>query len=251
MSIFTSVPDPVTPQSCWIFCTEKFALSPQQQIADIGSGTGILSKLFLDRGNAVIGVEPNAEMRTAGDRFLSAYPKFKSIDAPAEATTLPDSSIDLIVAGQAFHWFDPEQSAIELGRICKPTAHIALIWNERRAATSGFDAELDRVVEQFTNEPHIVKIRGGSVGVEPSVEQFFGSGQFQTANFDNYQRFDFSGLLDRVYSSSYMPLPGDERTPEMEAALRTLFDQFAIDGQLQMNYETRCLYGKPRRFSDR
>jgi hypothetical protein len=76
------------------FLKEKCDLTTDSGIADIGSGTVLLSRVFLDAGFRVIGVEPNREMREAGD--------MEAIDATAEATTLPDASIDLIVAGQAF-----------------------------------------------------------------------------------------------------------------------------------------------------
>ena len=81
-------------------------LTPETLVADVGSGTGFLTELFLKHGNRVLGVEPNAEMRSAGERLLAKYPTFCSVNAMAEATTLADSSIDLIIAGQAFHWFD-------------------------------------------------------------------------------------------------------------------------------------------------
>jgi len=81
-------------------------LTAQSIIADVGSGTGFLAELFLAQGNRVFGVEPNREMREAGERLLRAYPKFNSIGTTAEATALPDSSIDFVTAGQAFHWFD-------------------------------------------------------------------------------------------------------------------------------------------------
>ncbi len=80
-------------------------LRAEHTVADIGSGTGLLSKLFLDFGNRVLGVEPNAEMRAAGEEFLGSYPNFKSIAGSAEATTLPSDSVDFVAAGQAFHWF--------------------------------------------------------------------------------------------------------------------------------------------------
>ena len=180
-------------------------------------------------------------MRIAGEQFLESYPLFRSVAGSAEETTLPEKSVDLIVAGQAFHWFNPELSAVELGRIGR-TESVALIWNERRKSRDGFDARFDDVIEQFTSEREVAAIRGGSVGVEPKVERFFGRERYSIASFDNYQRVDWKGLLDRVYSSSYMPLPDDPTAPEMEKALRLLFDRYAVDGRLQVNFETRCFY---------
>src|ERR1700736_2261037 len=81
------------------------ALRPGQVIADIGSGTGFLSELFLKNGNRVYGIEPNEAMRLAGEEYLASFDNFVSIDASAEATTLEYGTIDFVTAGQAFHWF--------------------------------------------------------------------------------------------------------------------------------------------------
>src|ERR1700678_3801032 len=63
-------------------------------VADIASGTGIWTRMLLESGNRVFGVEPNAEMREAGERLLAAFPRFTSIEGAAEATTLADHSVD-------------------------------------------------------------------------------------------------------------------------------------------------------------
>ncbi|MGZ5438084.1 MAG: class I SAM-dependent methyltransferase, partial [Pyrinomonadaceae bacterium] len=105
------------------------ALTPDSVIADVGSGTGFLSELFLRNGNRVLGVEPNAEMRAAGERLLADYPNFVSIDATAEATTLPNLSVDFVTAGQAFHWFDREKTHREFHRILKTDGWVVIVWN--------------------------------------------------------------------------------------------------------------------------
>src|SRR5215469_16795520 len=107
-------------------------LQHEQNIADIGSGTGLLTKLFLENGNRVFGVEPNGEMRSAGEEVLRGYPNFTSIDGSAEATTLADSSVDFISAGQAFHWFDVELARGEFRRILKPGGWVVIVWQDRR-----------------------------------------------------------------------------------------------------------------------
>src|SRR5437870_2796600 len=100
-------------------------------IADIGSGTGFLAELFLKNGNRVFGTEPNSEMRAAGETLLKKYSRFVSVDGSAEATGLDSSSVDLITAGQAFHWFDRPRARQEFERILKPGGWAALVWNER------------------------------------------------------------------------------------------------------------------------
>src|SRR5260370_9872745 len=101
-------------------------------VADIGSGTGFLSELFLKNGNRVYGVEPNTEMRRAGEECLASYDGFSSIEGSAESATLADSSIDFVTAGQAFHWFEPNAARSEFLRILKAGRWVVIAWNDRR-----------------------------------------------------------------------------------------------------------------------
>src|SRR4030095_5976457 len=107
-------------------------LTKTSVIADVGSGTGILSELFLRNGNSVLGIEPNADMRRVAEALLGSYDEFRSINATAEATTLQSEIVDFITAGQAFHWFDRAAAKREFARILTPEGWVVLIWNERR-----------------------------------------------------------------------------------------------------------------------
>ena len=113
------------------FLKNENILTAKTKIADIGSGTGISTKLFLENGNKVFGVEPNPEMRKAAENFLKNYPKFESINGTAENTTLENESIDMIISGQAFHWFDKEKCKPEFERILKKDGYLILFWNEK------------------------------------------------------------------------------------------------------------------------
>ena len=124
-------------------------LTEQLIVADVGSGTGILSELFLKHGNPVFGVEPNREMREAGERRLKQYPNFTSVNGTAEATTLPDRSMDFITAGQAFHWFDRIQTRKEFTRILKGGGWVALIWNDRHIDTSPFLCAYEELLHRY------------------------------------------------------------------------------------------------------
>src|SRR5271157_1327914 len=117
---------------------EACGLRSQHLIADVGCGTGLLAKILLDNGNRVIGVEPNREMRVAGADYLAAYPNFNMVDGSAEATTLPGSSVDFVVAGQAFHWFRPDETRIEFARILKPRGWAVLVWHDRNVDSTPF-----------------------------------------------------------------------------------------------------------------
>ena len=126
----------------------EYELADASEVADIGSGTGLLSRDFLDAGLAVTGVEPNREMREAGDALLTGYARFRSVDGTAEATTLGDSSVDLITAAQAFHWFDVDATRREWLRVLRPNGAVALIWNERLVETP-FMREVEAITDKF------------------------------------------------------------------------------------------------------
>src|ERR1700704_873866 len=108
----------------------RCGLSPGAVVADIGSGTGILSELLLGSGARVIGVEPNDGMRAAAEALLRGEARFRSVKGTAEATALAPASIDLLVAGQAFHWFDVDQARREALRLLRSGGFAALLWNE-------------------------------------------------------------------------------------------------------------------------
>ena len=124
---------PHYPVAVLTYLQATYSFSSSWVVADIGSGTGISTELFLAAGNRVDAVEPNREMRRKAEELLSGHPGFVSIDGTAEATGLPEASVDLIVAGQAFHWFEPVATRREFVRIARPGAVAALIWTQRIA----------------------------------------------------------------------------------------------------------------------
>jgi SAM-dependent methyltransferase len=219
---------------------EECDLKPDSVIADIGSGTGILTQLFLENGNLVLGVEPNVEMRQAGEDFLRAYPRFRSVAASAEFTTLPDASVDLVVAGQAFHWFEPCAARTEFARILRPGGPVVVIWNERMKDTSPFLREYEAFLRTFGTDYDKVSERYPQV---QSMEDFFGPGAMTKRSFANAQVFDFDGLRGRLLSSSYSPPKGHAKHEPMLAALLPLFDAHAENGRVRFDYETHVYYG--------
>ena len=129
---------PTYPAAVIDLLRSECGLTADAIVADVGSGTGILSELVLKNGNEVIGVEPNQAMRLAAEHLLSSYPRFRSVEGSAEASTLPAASVDLITAGQAFHWFDATAARREFARILKPNGSVALIWNDRQLDSTEF-----------------------------------------------------------------------------------------------------------------
>lgn len=230
---------PGYPQEIISLLQDEAGLTPKSIIADIGSGTGISAEFFLKAGCTVHAVEPNGDMRAAAERLLSRHPNFHSVSACAQATTLPDHSIDLIVAAQAFHWFNTPATRAEFTRILKPGSHISLIWNERKLDSTPFLHAFEQLLLTFGTD--YAQIRHENVNAA-ALSSFF-SGPYATHTFPNEQRFDFEGLKGRLLSSSYAPGPGQPRHDQMIAELRRIFDAHQVAGQVCFEYDTRVHLG--------
>ncbi len=217
------------------------ALTPQAVIADVGSGTGILSELFLRNGNRVFGVEPNPPMRQAGERLLQAYPQFVSVASTAEQTPLPDHSVDFITAGQAFHWFDAAQARQEFVRILVPGGWVVLLWNERQVGTSPFLQAYEQLLQDYSLDYETSRHRNFDV---KTIAAFFEPSPFRQSVFANRQVLDYESLEGRLRSSSYTPEAGHPRYQPMLDTLKRIFDAYQVEGRVNMEYDTRMYYGQ-------
>src|SRR5438876_2617890 len=222
------------------FLTAQCGLSPDSVIADVGSGTGILSELFLKNGNQVFGVEPNREMREAGERILADYSSFKSVEGSAESTSLADKSVDFITAAQAFHWFDHERTRTEFARILKPYGWIILLWNERRTDSTPFLRDYEELLLAYGTDYKEVRHEN----VYESIAAFFAPQAINLQSFENEQVFDYDGLKGRLVSSSYVSALGEPHFAEMLDALQILFELHQEDGHVVVEYDTRVYYGR-------
>src|SRR5690349_5801069 len=216
-------------------------LTTEAVIADIGAGTGLLAELFLAHGNRVLGVEPNREMREAGARLLARYPGYRAVDGRAEATTLPDGSVDFVTAGQAFHWFDPAGARAEFRRILRPGGWVALVWNMRHTDSTPFLAGFEALLRAYVPTYPAQQDEGGT---QDSIQALFGAAPWQVARFANAQHFDLAGLEGRLLSSSYAPDPGDPTYAPLMTALARLFAAHAVNGQVTLEYATEVYYGR-------
>lgn len=214
-------------------------LAPGATVADIGAGTGIWSKLWLERGFSVYAVEPNAAMRAAAEAALASQPGFHSVAATAEDTTLPEATVACVTAAQAWHWFDATAASREFRRIAEPGGWVALVWNARRD-NSPFLAEYDALIARYSSD--YVQVNHRNVGADDLAAAFGTDLALLTA--PNVQRFDFEGLAGRLLSSSYAPAAGHPQHAPMLTALRELFDRYQADGQVELAYETRAYYGR-------
>lgn len=214
-------------------------LSETSVIADIGSGTGILSELFLQNGNPVVAIEPNAAMRQVAERLLQRYEKFRSISAAAEATTLETESVDFVTAAQAFHWFDRARAKREFARILKPAGWVVLIWNERRLDSTVFLRAYEDLLLRYGTDYE--KVRHEKVTGE--IAEFFSPESFELRTLENAQHFDFESLKGRLLSSSYAPDQDHPKFAPMLEELENIFDANQQDGIVSFEYETKIYYG--------
>ncbi len=203
-------------------------------IADIGSGTGISAELFLKNGNIVYAIEPNDAMREAAEKLLSGYENFKSINASAENTTLPDRSIDLIVCAQAFHWFDIPKAKSEFSRILKPEGKICLMWNERILDGNPFLLDYEKLLIKYGTDYSAVRHENID---ENKLNEFFANG-YITRSFPNKQVFDLEGVTGRLLSSSYTPQADSPEYEPMLAELNEIFQKNQVNGNIEFLYET-------------
>lgn len=209
-------------------------LTPASVVTDVGSGTGFLSELFLQNGNTVYGIEPNQEMRLAGEDYLRQYSKFRSIQGTAEATTLADRICDIVSAGQAFHWFDIPKARAEFRRILRTEGQALLVWNDRRTDTP-FLQDYESLLLEFGTDYKQVDHRNIGPG---EFTAFFGTSSYLFHAFDHQQPADFETLTGRLLSCSYIPLPDHPKFAPMMEALGKLFALHSTGGKVMFLYRT-------------
>lgn len=219
----------------------RCSLARDSVVADVGSGTGIFTRLLLENGNPVFAVEPNVEMRQAAEGALSSFPNFHSVAAPAEATGLPERSIDLITAAQAAHWFDIPKAKAEFCRIGKGEIWLVLVWNTRRTDSTAFLREYETLLDRCATEYREVMAREYS---EERVRETFAPAAFERHMLENAQQFDCEELIGRTLSSSYSPQPGHPGYEPMIRELRALFERHQRDGRVTFEYDTRVYLGR-------
>jgi SAM-dependent methyltransferase len=218
----------------------EMGISTNAVLADIGSGTGISTEMFLKEGHEVYAVEPNEAMREKATALLAHYSNYHEVNGTAEDTTLSGHIADAVIAGQAFHWFQPEPTRKEFSRILKPNGLVVLIWNERLTA-GGFEAEYDKLIIRHGKD--YVQVDHRNISPD-KIEAFFNPAPVHTKIFYNKQVFNFDGLKGRLLSSSYMPSANDEGYEAMIQDLKALFDQYQVEDHITINYDTKVFAGR-------
>jgi SAM-dependent methyltransferase len=230
---------PGYPKEILTFLKEATGFSPDWIVADIGSGTGISTALLLDNGNTVYAVEPNGPMRNKAEELLGGNSRFISINGAAEATTLLPFSIDLVIAGQAFHWFDPIPTKKEFHRILRPGGHIALLWNERQVA-SDFEKAYEALLQEYGTD--YLQVKHSNITPD-DIASFFSPTPYQLMTADNRQAFDWARLQGRLLSSSYIPAEKNATYEKMMSRLKEIFDTHQQHGLVHFDYQTKLYIG--------
>lgn len=222
--------------------TRACGLTRDWMIADIGSGTGNLARLFLGDGYQVVGVEPNPEMREAGERLLAGYAGFGSLDGTAESIPLEARSVDLIAVGQALHWFDVDRARAEFRRILRTGGWIAVAWNDRHPEVSAFAQEYAALARACADA------RPSACTTAPllstGLDYLFRDAVPISADFPHMQQFDLDGFLGRARSSGFIPQPGAPGHSEITALMTDLFARHQHEGAVEFHYITRLYFGR-------
>ena len=204
---------------------DRYGVSQESVIADIGSGTGKFAAQLLERGNLVYGVEPNDDMRHAAENELRRFTSFHSVAGDAANTTLATGSVDFITTAQAFHWFDVEAFRRECARILRG-GKVFLIWNIRDESDP-LNRDLYRIYRQFC--PTFKGFNGGLEKDDPRITEFF-RGEYEFVSFDNPLQQDRDTFLARSLSGSYSLKAGDDRYEEYMKILTDTFERYAVNG---------------------
>lgn len=221
------------------FLQRECGLKSADVIADIGSGPGISSENFLANGNTVYGIEPNAEMRLAAEKNFADKKNFVSIEGTADETALNDNSVDFIISGQAFHWFDRQRCKIEFKRILKKDGYVVLMWNEKTESDELMKSYYDLITNYGTDYEKI----NHELIDDAAISEFYSPCDVRKKIFNHRHKLDYQGLEGRLLSSSYIPLEG-EKFEKMIGELKSIFDKNNSDGSVFMDYETILYFGK-------
>jgi SAM-dependent methyltransferase len=232
---------PTYPAALLNWLNDTQGVKPDWRVVDVGAGTGISSKMFLDAGHPVIAVEPNADMRSAAITWLGGNPRFRAVDGRADATTLDNASVDLVSVAQAFHWFDPAHTHREFHRILRKGGLAAIYWNSRRLTGTPFLVGYEDLLQTYGTDYTSVAERYAD---EPRMREWFGAGWRDTAQFEHCQLLDFAALRGRLMSSSYAPKEGHPNHFPMIEALHRLFDACQVNGKISFDYDTRVYLGE-------
>jgi SAM-dependent methyltransferase len=222
---------------------QNCGLTPESILADIGAGTGMLAELFLENGNAVYAIEPNAEMRAACAELATQYPKLRCIDGTAETTGLPDRSVDTIAVGRAFHWFDHEKCRPEFMRILRPGGWVVMAGLGPRRGKEPVQDDYQEILRVHGIDYARLRER---YNLKDAIRRFFAGGSLQEAEFAGYEELTYEGLEGHTLSLSVTPQPDHPGYPAMQEALKKYFEKYQRDGKIRLPTNCQVAMGQLR-----
>jgi ubiquinone/menaquinone biosynthesis C-methylase UbiE len=218
----------------------QYGIGKDSVIADIGSGTGKLTQLFIENGNRTFAVEPNDDMRRAADALFAMHPNYIPVKGTAENTTLREKSIDCVTAAQAFHWFDPQKTMAEFKRILKDNGVLALVWNTRKT-DAAFPREYESIIQSYSERYN----EAGHRDIHEKTIQTYFDRDYRKIVFPHHQKFDFDGIIGRYLSASYAIQEGTGRFEQLAGELKTAFQKHKeADNTVRFNYDTELYIGR-------
>jgi ubiquinone/menaquinone biosynthesis C-methylase UbiE len=224
------------------FLYSKGVIKEASIVADIGSGTGRFTRLLLESGNLVYGVERNNEMRSKAEELLSQFRNFISIAGSAEETGLRDSSIDLITVAQAFHWFDKEKCLSEFRRISKDNGRVFIVWDDFLGDYNDFSMEYNKVLSDFRIvEP---ENKGKRISRAEMIDGFFKENKYESMSFIHEIYQGFEGIRGGALSASFTPKPGEKNYEEFISELKRVFDKYEDAGKVCTAFRSVCYLGE-------
>lgn len=221
--------------------TVRCGLRHEDLVADVGAGTGMLSELFLENGNAVVAIEPNDEMRAVCEQLASAWPGLTVKKATAEATGIEDASVDLVAVGRAFHWFDVAKTEVEFRRILRPGGWVTIVSNSRVRDDSPISKAYEGVLREFGTDYAENQERYES---RARVDAFFAGGELFREESYGEQRLKLEELVGLTQSFSVTPEPGHTKYEGMQEALREFFTRWQEDGIVTMKTACKVTCGR-------
>jgi len=168
--------------------------------------------------------------------------RFVSVAGTAEDTGLAPGSVDLVVAAQAFHWFDKPKARTHFATILREPWWVTLLWNRRRLRATPFLAAYEDLLLEYGTDYEAVRHDGA--GARDAVDAFF-AGEYREHLLTNAQVLDREGLEGRLLSSSYTPAEGHADREPMMVRLGEIFDRYQAGGTVVMECDTEIFTGRP------
>lgn len=239
--VYARFREPYDPAVVLPYLKEWCGLRPEWTVADVRAGTGMLGDVFRANGNAVIAIEPNADMRAACEQLHRDDGAFQVMDGTAEAINLAEGSVDMVAIGRALHFFNLDPALREIQRILKPGGWVAILASGReeggRPENDAFELLMRTASQTFAST------RAG-YSVYKRMDEFFAGGEIHHAEVPGEVRMDWETLRGLTLSHSHAPVPGSEGFEEFDRALTEYFNRFERDGKLTLATRTWISAGR-------